>query len=68
VSGIDTWKHYKRTQPEDDQVPDRIQDADPKVFDRKNVPYGLKEPFHYFTVVAVPPTFSIAFEAVSEKA
>src|SRR5690606_35423524 len=66
--GIDAGKDDIRSQPENDQVAERIQDPHPKVFDRENILYGGKEPLHYFTVVAVPPVPSIALTAVAENA
>src|SRR5690606_39148719 len=65
---IDAWKDDIRTQSENNQVAECIQDPYPKVFDRENILYGGKEPLHYFTVVTVPPAASIALTAVAENA
>jgi hypothetical protein len=43
---LDARQSNKRTEPENDQEPDRIQDPDPKILDRENIPYGLKETLH----------------------
>jgi hypothetical protein len=48
-------------------VADALKDADAQIFNREYVPYGFEETIHYFTVVAVPPTFSMACCAVAEN-
>ena len=65
---INTRDHDEGSKTENDQKSDGVQDPNAEIFNGKNVSYGLKEPLHYFTVVAVPPAFSIALTAVSEKA
>src|SRR5690606_2572737 len=65
---VDAGKDNIRSQPENNQVPNRIEGPDPEVFNRENILYGCKEPLHYFTVVAVPPALSIALAAEAENA
>ena len=43
---INPWKHDVGAQAEDYQKPHGVQDQDPQIFDRKNILYGGKEPFH----------------------
>src|SRR5690606_32435929 len=65
---VDAGKHNKRSQPENNQVANRIENPYPEVFNRENILYGCKEPLHYLTVVAVPPALSIALVAEAENA
>lgn len=65
---INTRQYDMRTQSVYQQKKYRVENTDSKIFDLKNISYGLYQVLHAWIMAVLPPLASIACFAVAENA